>query len=209
MRSKLSTHGIHDLLPKPVSMRALRHMIHKWLPRHHALQGAADNAAACALSLGGGSAPGAPGAPTGASTCRILLVEDCQVTRLATEELFQQLGLWIATAADGESAMTMLAKRDFDLVLLDLHLTGMSGYALCSWYKDLCATQKRPCPKIVAITSDPDLEACAEFGIDVCLPKPLTSACVVQALRLWSVPNGTLHSGFFRAMRDYPRPSPC
>lgn len=34
----LSQYGIHDVLPKPVTMKALRHVMHKWLPRASAVE---------------------------------------------------------------------------------------------------------------------------------------------------------------------------
>ena len=40
---QLFDYGMSDLLLKPVSMPALRHMLHKWLPRRHS--DAADAAA--------------------------------------------------------------------------------------------------------------------------------------------------------------------
>ena len=110
------------------------------------------------------------------------------MTLLASELLMQQQGLCIDTAASGEEAMRMLDKRDYDLLLVDIELPGMSGYALCSWYRDMCREEERASGYVVAITADPDIEACREFGIDQCLPKPLSNTCIVELLhRLWAV----------------------
>jgi CheY-like chemotaxis protein len=46
-----------------------------------------------------------------------------------SELLLQQQGLCIDTASSGEQAMDMLAKRDYDLLLIDVHLPGLSGCA--------------------------------------------------------------------------------
>ena len=48
-------------------------------------------------------------------------------------------------------------------------------YALASWYRDFCAQQGRRPAELVALTSEPDREACREFGIAHCFPKPLTA----------------------------------
>ena len=59
----------------------------------------------------------------------------------------------------------------------------LSGYALCSWYKDMCRAAGRAIGYVVAITADPDDQTCREFGIDRCLAKPLSTACIVEMLR--------------------------
>ena len=174
----LHEHGLKDVLHKPVTMGALRHMLHKWMPRH--------NAASFALQstprpLGAGAKSG-----SGAFSARILAVEDCEVTAMATQFMFQEMGLWIDIADDGEAAMRILSgAASYDLLLLDLNLPGISGYALATWYKQLCVTQERPKATVVAVTSEPDKTACAEFGIDYMLPKPLTAETTYHVLRRW------------------------
>jgi hypothetical protein len=36
---------------------------------------------------------------------------------------------------------------------------------------------------VCAVTADPELETCREFEFDQCLPKPLSTPTIVQALR--------------------------
>lgn len=164
--------GMQDLLTVPVTTPALRHTLHKWLPRrsrvgselnlHHLSQ------------------------PRGQLCSRVLHVESCAVTAAATACLLQELGMWIDTAKDGEAAMSLLSGgRNFDLVIVEVNLPGMSGYALCSWYKDLCRRQGKKPPPFVAVTAEPDVETCRSFDIDRCLPKPLTSQCAKRALQEW------------------------
>jgi CheY-like chemotaxis protein len=121
--------------------------------------------------------------------CRILLVEDDEVTRSATECLLQELGLWVDTAQDGETAMEILMRRDFDMLLLDINLPSFSGYALSSWYVERQTLAGRPLATIVAVTCDGDEDltpaSSKEFGIDRCLTKPLTSTALAGALSSW------------------------
>ena len=94
-------------------------MLHKWMPR--------DNTASPQQLL---SQPASlQRNRSGIFAGRILLVEDCEVTRLASELLLQQQGLCIDTATSGEEAMEMLSRnRDYDLILVDIHMPGLSGY---------------------------------------------------------------------------------
>ena len=105
------------------------------------------------------------------------------MTLLGSELLLQQQGLWVDTAKSGEAGIAMLEKREYDLLLFDVNLPDISGYALCSWYKELCRREGKPCGFVAAVTADPDNQTCREFGIDQCLPKPLSSVCIVDLLR--------------------------
>jgi len=184
-QSQLDLSGMADVLHKPVSMAVLRHTLHKWLPRLHT--GQLDIS-----SLGISSVSGSLGAHRDSSrsmlmnTTRILQVEDCRIAASAVQNLFQSLGFWIDTVANGEEAMAFLASpRQYALVLLDLHLPCMSGYALSSWYKEYCKRSGRHAATIVAVTADPDREQCHAFGIDRCFPKPLTTEMVSNLVSQW------------------------
>ena len=81
--------------------------------------------------------------------------------------------------------MAKLSTRRYALVLLDIDLPVMSGYALASWYKDYCRREKVQRAYVMALTADPHVEQCREFGMDWCYPKPLTFALVEVLARQW------------------------
>ena len=57
----------------------------------------------------------------------VLIVDDEQVIcDLLSEELSER-GYLCATTLDGDSALAKIGKKDFDIVLLDIRLPGMSG----------------------------------------------------------------------------------
>jgi len=172
----MKEHGFYDVLRKPVSMSDLRHMLHKWMPRD------CDRVPETASTILPQPARLRCNS-SGEFAGRVLLVEDCEITRTATDLIFQQVGLIIDTAPNGEEAVLMLNRREYDLLVLDVHLPQMSGYALCSWYKCMCRTRGQKTGYVVAVTANPDPQACAEFEIDACLPKPLSTAYLVDALR--------------------------
>jgi len=159
-------------------MASLRHMLHKWMPRRNA---SSFKLQSYPTPLGRGIKSG-----SGIFSARILLVEDCEVTAMATQCMFQEMGLWIDSVVDGEAGMSMLSgAATYDLILLDVNLPLMSGYALCSWYKEHCRSQDLIPATVVAVTSDPDKAACMEFGFDHVLPKPLTAHSCYKVLRRW------------------------
>jgi DNA-binding NtrC family response regulator len=58
---------------------------------------------------------------------RLLVVDDDDATRRLLQVLLQSRGYDVAIARSGEEALGLLARRSFELVLLDLQLPGKSG----------------------------------------------------------------------------------
>jgi DNA-binding NtrC family response regulator len=61
------------------------------------------------------------------SSSRILVVEDRESLRRMLDRALSGEGHVVETAADGETALELLARRQYDLVLTDLKLPGQSG----------------------------------------------------------------------------------
>jgi DNA-binding response OmpR family regulator len=58
---------------------------------------------------------------------RIMIVDDERTTRLSLSEIFALRGAITAAAADGEEALELIAKSDYDLIILDIKMPGISG----------------------------------------------------------------------------------
>ena len=86
---QLNRHGMHDVLRKPFTLTSLRHILHKWMPRDAPPTTTLLHQPAQLRHNRSGIFAG-----------RVLLVEDCEVTRMASDLVFQQLGLHIDTAED-------------------------------------------------------------------------------------------------------------
>ncbi len=67
---------------------------------------------------------------------RILIAEDDESLRKVLAFQLGEAGYETAAAADGEAARAKLQREDFDLVLTDLKMPGMSGIELLSWVKE-------------------------------------------------------------------------
>ncbi|MFI5340993.1 MAG: response regulator, partial [Candidatus Methylomirabilales bacterium] len=63
---------------------------------------------------------------------RILVVDDEPVVLEALEALLRQEGHQILTASDGETALRQAEAKRPDIILLDLHLPGLSGFEVVS-----------------------------------------------------------------------------
>jgi CheY-like chemotaxis protein/signal transduction histidine kinase/HAMP domain-containing protein len=59
---------------------------------------------------------------------KLLIVEDEKITRKSLEKLLEDNSLEITSVETGEEALEHLSKEDFDCMILDLGLEGMSGF---------------------------------------------------------------------------------
>ncbi len=66
------------------------------------------------------------------TTTRILLVEDAPDVQLIVADLLRAQGHEVAVADDGERGLALASEQHFDLLVLDLMLPGMDGFAVCA-----------------------------------------------------------------------------
>ena len=117
---------------------------------------------------------------------RVLVVEDDPLQRLATRHKLGPLAVTVELdeAADGQIALEKLAARPWDVVLLDLHMPGLDGYAVAD------RIRRQPGPnqdvRIVAYTSEPAHLARAKAlkgGMDGFIGKPCAQLPLLAALQ--------------------------
>jgi CheY-like chemotaxis protein len=116
---------------------------------------------------------------------RVLIVEDDEVQRYVTR---QKLGPLASTtdldeAADGAQALRLLAERKYDIVLLDLRMPGLDGYAVA---EKIRAGQANRDVHIVAYSSEPAHLArprALRCGMNHFLGKPCAQLPLLNALQ--------------------------
>ena len=67
---------------------------------------------------------------------RLLIIEDEHPMRTALAEALTAKGYRVRTADDGESGLELACSEPFDLVLLDVMMPGLDGYAVCRSLRD-------------------------------------------------------------------------
>ena len=117
---------------------------------------------------------------------RVLIVEDDPVQRAATRHKLAPLEAATALdeAADGQTALGLLASRKYDVVLLDLQMPGLDGYAVAG--KVRSGTGDNKYVHIVAYTSEPAHLARAKAvkcGMDHFVSKPCAQLPLLAALQ--------------------------
>ena len=108
---------------------------------------------------------------------RVLVAEDHAVNRAYMEAVLDKLGHHAVFSASGDSAVRAMQTQppgeEFDIVLMDLHMPGMDGFAAARAIRAMAPPRGRV--PIVALTADAFHEArelARESGMDGFLTKP-------------------------------------
>src|SRR5512136_2128604 len=85
---------------------------------------------------------------------RLLVVDDEKAMRVSLAEIFTMRGAQVTAAADGREAVELLNQHDFDLMLLDLKMPGMSGIQVMEG-----AQKVRPATVVILLTAHATLDS--------------------------------------------------
>jgi response regulator RpfG family c-di-GMP phosphodiesterase/tRNA A-37 threonylcarbamoyl transferase component Bud32 len=128
---------------------------------------------------------------------RVLVVDDERGICDFAQHLLSMLDLHCDLAENGEEALAAVSSYDYDLVLLDLFMPGMTGREVLRRLRD---DQKRPNLKIILLSgqASPDqMSQLLEDGADDFLAKPFSpmqlQGRVRAALRLKSAQDRSIH----------------
>jgi signal transduction histidine kinase/CheY-like chemotaxis protein/HPt (histidine-containing phosphotransfer) domain-containing protein len=121
----------------------------------------------------------------------ILVAEDEPVNRAVITRQLAMLGHAAELAEDGEQALRMWRSGRHVLLLSDLHMPRMDGYALAAAIRDDEARAGRPRSPLIALTANAlkgEATRARNAGIDHYLTKPVPLRELRAALRAWMPP---------------------
>ena len=124
---------------------------------------------------------------TSSQRCRVLLVEDNEVTQLVIKTMLRKLQHQVDVVGDGHLALDRLANNSYDLVFMDCDLPGLTGYEVAQQWRQNEVKLKSHIP-IVALTASTLEDAqqrCLATGMDDFLPKPVNLEELDAKLRYW------------------------
>ena len=103
---------------------------------------------------------------TAEETGRILVVDDIESNRDLLARRLETDGHRVTVAADGEQALEILKEQEFDLVLLDLMMPGLSGFDVLQRLKVDSELRDIPVIMISALDEVDSVIRCIEAGAD-------------------------------------------
>ncbi len=112
---------------------------------------------------------------------QILLVEDDDVIAQGVTDALRKEGYAIERATDGEAAIECIRVHDYDLILLDLNLPGVSGFEVLHAVR----TMHLPTPVLIITARDhvEDRVQGLDLGADDYLSKPFAMAELLARIR--------------------------
>jgi two-component system cell cycle response regulator len=116
-------------------------------------------------------------------SARILVVDDIEANVRLLEAKLAAEYYEVLTASDGPTALAMAAQEKPDIVLLDVMMPGMDGFAVCRRLKDDPETRHVPVVLVTALDGRADRVAGLEAGADEFLTKPIDDVMLFARVR--------------------------
>lgn len=118
----------------------------------------------------------------------ILLVDDHPTNREVIARQLAKAGYACLSAGDGEEGLQEWRSGRFALVLADIHMPRMDGYAMTGAIRTTETRERRPRTPVIALTANVtkgEAERCLAAGMDDFLGKPVSIAQLAAKLRIW------------------------
>jgi chemotaxis protein histidine kinase CheA/ActR/RegA family two-component response regulator len=114
---------------------------------------------------------------------RVLVVDDALSVRRSMEQLLQDAGYEVITAADGFLALEVLRNQPPVIVLTDLEMPNLNGLELTKRVRELPQFMGLPVVMITSRASDKHRDMAMEAGVDLYLTKPYTDATLIEHVK--------------------------
>jgi two-component system CheB/CheR fusion protein len=120
--------------------------------------------------------------------CQVLIVDDRREIRMLSKHFLTKAGATTREAEEGEQALRIVEeewqrKSNFDLILLDMQMPRLDGYATATKLRKMGYNGP-----IIALTADAmqgDMRRCLESGCDDYLSKPIDKQKLLDKVRFY------------------------
>ena len=155
-----------------------------------------SNAAAAAqLPAGHPESSVQPGHGTGV---RVLAIEDNEVNLFVLRKILETAGHSVWTAPSGEAGVELVKERQFEIILLDIQMPGMDGFATAAAIRQYESGLGRRTP-IVAVSANvfEDVrQRCESAGMDGFVAKPISRKSLFRQVNaVLRISSGNPHTG--------------
>ena len=116
---------------------------------------------------------------------RLLLAEDNAINREVAVELLRTVGLVVDTAEDGRIALEKAKGCDYALILMDVMMPNLDGFAATRAIRALPGYQAKPILAMTASAFDENRRACLKAGMDDFVAKPVEPDALFATLLKW------------------------
>jgi len=117
---------------------------------------------------------------------KVLVVDDDMRNIFALSSVLERRGMVVLTAGTGREAISTLETTpDVAIVLMDIMMPEMDGYATMQVIRQNASFRRLPIIALTAKAMKGDREKCLEAGASEYLAKPVNTEQLLSALRMW------------------------
>lgn len=129
------------------------------------------------LSYAGAQVEDEPALVLGQRSLRVLIIDDHPTNRLLVNQQLAFLGHHVMAAESGNSALQLLEKQCFDIIITDFNMPDVDGFEFTIRYRQQEQDEGRDRAIIIGLTADArqeQIQKAVEAGMDDCLFKPVS-----------------------------------
>jgi DNA-binding response OmpR family regulator len=113
----------------------------------------------------------------------LLVVEDDAINRDLLQRRLSRSGYSVEVAESGQTALDMIAKAEYDLVLLDQMMPGMSGLELLKLLRSTYSTNDLPVIMVTAVDQKRTIVEALDQGANDYVAKPIDMPLVLARIQ--------------------------
>ena len=113
----------------------------------------------------------------------VLIVDDEPMARTLLRLMLVRAGFHVSEAEDGFDALEKVRKNQPDVILLDVMMPGMDGFAVCEKLRSEPATAELPIIMLSAKTDLDSINKGLRAGATIYLTKPISPEELTQHVR--------------------------
>ena len=115
----------------------------------------------------------------------VLIADDNAASRELLQSALEPLGFRVIEAADGEEALTLIESDSPDLILLDIQMPLLNGFAVLEAVRKERSHSGTRLIAITALAMESDRERILAAGFDSYISKPISISALRKQLEQW------------------------
>jgi PAS domain S-box-containing protein len=133
--------------------------------------------------MGNTSSTAAKGLNRKPESCPLLVVDDEESNREVLSRRLQRAGFAVETASDGHQALELILRREYELVLLDHMMPGLSGIDVLRLLRATYSPDALPIIMVTALCESANIAEAINLGANDYVTKPIDYQVAMARIR--------------------------
>ncbi|HHW4678622.1 MAG TPA: histidine kinase dimerization/phospho-acceptor domain-containing protein [Xylella sp.] len=119
------------------------------------------------------------------NSMRVLVADDHETNRMVLSRILGKAGHKVLCVEGAEAVLDCLIGMEFDVVIVDLHMPGVSGLDMLKQLRVMQSGGGMPCIPVLVLSADATSDSiryCEEAGARAFLPKPVLATTLLDVL---------------------------